>query len=257
MTGQAHAFVSEALARARVAGRQGVAVVVDDLEKLGHPEEDKELEVLRSAERVFAGQADAVRLPCHLVVAVPLGLSFLNPGLGGLYTGEVRPLPMVKVRERDGALCAAGMDRLLELVRRRTPSPDVVFGDPWQDRAGRLALASGGYVRDLLRMVRSVSATLSEDDVDPAPERLDAAVDRAIAELRNAYARLVRRNDFPLLEPIAKRHVLELQDDVHLGRAVGLFRRKVVLCYHNGGDWYDLQPLFREAAGLAADSEGA
>ena len=239
-----------------VAGRGGlvdveaVAIFVDDLEKLEGLYQ-REMDVLRSAESVFAGNPTALRVPCHAVYAVPPALEFVAPQLGVLYAGDTITLPMLKVREPGGALFERGLDALHDVLARRIPDPDKLLGPRWVDHFRTLILASGGYVRDLLRLVRDVvrcrfGAVGAVSVDDPA-----TVVERSIAMLRSVYGKSFRLEDLEWLKRIDADHDPGLLREDQLPRLARLFDNKIVLCYHNGSDWYGLHPCFRHSPVVA------
>jgi hypothetical protein len=152
---------------------------------------------------------------------------------------------MVKVAERGGAPHAEGLDKLARLVGRRVPL-DRVFG-PTPERTLRpLLAASGGYPRDLLRMVRDV---ISESDSLPVTP---SDAERIVKQLAQVYARVIRTPEIDLLVEVAQSNTLPKGDSARLAAFSRLFSRQLVLTYLNGEEWYDLHPLVRRAPEVAA-----
>jgi hypothetical protein len=147
-------------------------------------------------------------------------------------------IPMVKVIEDDGQTsCAAGRDLLFEVVARRM-DVDAVFDR--RETLCDLVMASGGVVRDLMRLVRFAC--------DYTDERIDGeGARRAIVKMVREYERLIHREDLELLAQVHRERRLPGSRD--LSR---LMYNRLVLPYVNGDRWMDIHPavaaapLFRE-----------
>jgi hypothetical protein len=228
---------------------QRVVILADGLEKFTPLREEDRGAMEASVESVFVQHARLLHLPCHTIYTFPLWLRFRVAELGGLYDGSPTVLPMVKIAFPDGTGCAAGIEKLLELIRRRVRDLGRVFGDDLDATLLPIVHASGGYPRDLLRMVRQL--LIDARSFPAAPP--DAA--RVIDELSQQYAFVVRGTNLPLLERIATTHALP-QDDAEQVAAFGrLLERWLVLAYRNGEEWYDLHPLVRRAPMVRARLE--
>jgi hypothetical protein len=192
-------------------------------------------------EGVFVQHSRWLHLPCHAVYTFPLWLRFRVAELGALYDGTPAVLPMVKIADQDGTPYPVGVDKLVDLVHRRVRDLPRFFGDDLDLTLLPILQASGGYPRDLLRMVRQLLL-----DARSFPVQL-ADAQRVIDELLQQYAFVVRGTNLPLLKQIATSHTLP-QDDAEQVAAFGrLLERWLVLAYRNGHEWYDLHPLVRRA----------
>lgn len=243
---EVHSFIADAGERLeRAAGKHGIIVLLDDLEKL-EGSRGREMEVLHSAEKVFVEHAESLRIPCHAVYAVPPALHFITPRLGTLYNGGLVLLPMVKVRQRDWLPDAAGQRALRDLILKRVPEPRLLLGPGWSAHLDTIILASGGYVRDLLGMVKECARRRFSTPTTDEHE-LAAMVEAVVSRWRDDYARNLRLEDIDWLRHIDKNHNPSVPNDEAVPRLAKLFNRQIVLCYHNGGDWYGLHPCFRES----------
>jgi hypothetical protein len=148
---------------------------------------------------------------------------------------------MVKIAEQDGTPYPVGVEKLVDLVQRRVRDLARVFGDDLDATLLPILHASGGYPRDLLRMVRQLLIDARAFPVEAA----DAA--RVIDELSQQYAFVVRGTNLPLLEQIATTHALPQEDAEQVAAFGRLLERWLVLAYRNGEEWYDLHPLVRRA----------
>jgi energy-coupling factor transporter ATP-binding protein EcfA2 len=215
-----------------------------DLEKLTPLNEEGRALVEASVETVFVQHAAWLRLPCHSIYTYPMWLRFRTAVLGPLYDQEPPTLPMVKIAEPEGHPYAPGVAKLVELVGRRI---DVgrVFGQPPDATLGEIIRASGGYLRDLLRMVRDILFQASSFPV--SPEICRQTIDR-VAE---AYARVIREPEIDLLVEIARTHTIPVGDDQRLAAFGAVLKNWLVLVYRNGSEWYDLHPLVKRARAVS------
>ena len=225
---------------------QRIVVIADGLEKFTPLREEDRPSVEASVETVFVQHAGLLHLPCHVIYTFPLWLRFRAAELGALFDGQPTVLPMVKIADRDGAPYAAGVGKLHELVQRRLSDLPRIFGSDLDQTLLPLIEASGGYPRDLLRMVRQV---LIDARSFPVTAHVTA---RIIDELTQQYAFVVRGTNLPLLKRIATTHVLPQTDAEEVAAFGRLLERWLVLAYRNGEEWYDLHPLVRRAAVVRA-----
>lgn len=223
-----------------------VVLLLDSIEQIRGTSMRNAEGVYASVEALFSNHSDSLRFEeLHVVYTVPPWLKIRSPGIAGEY-GGMQLLPCVRVEDRDGAPFAPALDALERVIRAR--------GD-WErllgtrQRLDRLMLASGGYLRDLFRLLQGVLRQARGGSL-PVGE---ATLDNAIHEVRNSYLPLAR-NDALWLATIMGSHTTELvmhraggpgdQNDLYnLSR---FFDTHMVLCYRNGDEWYDVHPLLRE-----------
>ena len=231
-------LVDDVTVRAVKKGYKGLVVIVDSLEKMN-------LKVLKGGQTnhslLFVEHAEQLKtLNCHVVYTVPISLLY-DRNLGAAFT-NVDVIPMVKVTEADGQTpCAAGRELLFEVVARRM-DVDVVFDRP--DTLRQLVVASGGVVRDLMRLIRFAC--------DYTDERIEGeSARRAVVKMVREYERLIHREDLELLAQVHRER--RLPGSAALSR---LMYNRLVLPYVNGDRWMDVHPavvaapLFREHFGL-------
>ena len=197
------------------------------------------LDVQASIETLFASHADKLRLPnVHVVYTVPPYLKVRYPKLGTLYgAGAVQIFPAIKIRyEETGGEHDGGIQALRRVVAGRG---DVVrlFGEG--DLLRRVVLASGGHLRDLLRLVSEVLLRARAVPVD------EATVEDAINQIR-AEVLPIADDNAAWLARIATTHQASLVDDEHLPDLARFLDTAVVLCYRDGPEWYDVHPLIKE-----------
>ncbi len=248
---EAQEVMAEAVVRLRKATHtQQIVVIVDALEKVVPLREEDRSLLEASAETVFVEHASWLRLPCHVVYTFPLWLRFRTTQLDGLYDRPAQILPMVKVSERNGDRYAPGHGKLVDLVSRRllvnqTPQVERIFGKDLEQTLHPLIAASGGYTRDLLRMVREVLWGARVFPVDAK------TIQRIIERTAEGYVAAVRSDDADVLAEIARTHDLPRGDDERLAAFGRLLQGYLVLAYRNGKPWYDLHPLVRTAPVVA------
>jgi hypothetical protein len=172
-------------------------------------------------------------------------LRFRSAQLGSVFSCEPLTLPMVKSRDIGGAVFEPGLDKLYMMVERRVDgAPERVFGPTPRETLRPILEASGGYPRDVLRIVRHLLQNEEQFPVTPA------RIERAIRAIRQTYHDIVLGTDAPLLKTIAVTHRIPTGDRERLRQFGQLFSRYLVLAYRNGTEWFDLHPLVRKAPAL-------
>jgi hypothetical protein len=228
------------LVQERELGRD-LVVILDGLEKIADTDDPARESAFRD---VFLRNADVVRLPCHVVYPVAPFMIQFSGELGALYDAEPVVLPMVRVRRRDENVDGAGVDGMLDALRLR--GLDTAFDS--DETARRLVLASGGYVRDLLRLVREAIMVCPDAD-----ERLsDDVAHKAMRRIRRTYREGLFEEFREPLRRARRRKDFDLNDDSRplLAR---LLRAHVLLRYHNDDEWYDAHPLLWDEIGPTED----
>jgi hypothetical protein len=214
-----------------------VVVLFDSIERIRGTSLNAE-EVAASVENLFEGHSDKLGFPyMHAVYTVPLWLKIKAPGVASLYDTS-QQIPCVKVRNRDGSPCKAGLNTLADLIQRR--------GD-WKRLLGErnnldeLCLASGGYLRDLFWLLQTL-LRLSRDRQLPANV---ATRELAMHEIRNSYLP-VAHQDALWLNRIRQSGSTELPEGRRLHELARFFDTHLVLTYRNGDEWWSVHPLLAE-----------
>ena len=224
--------------------KSGTVIIVDSFEKLvGDPRNAKEVRL--SVETIFSRDWKLLRTPCHVVYTVPPWLAFTAVDNE---LGRTRLLPMCKVKNKNGEACKAGVQAIFNLLNKRM-DVSAIFGD---DTAINLLIEnSGGYPRDLLRLVRETLLRNMDADTIPVPKKkLQADMDRVIEIYRESFDTGLDGNDLPLLVKIAKDKDISGWTREEKFRLAELFDRHFVLSYQNGKRWLDLHPLLRESVSM-------
>lgn len=242
VVGQVHDLIAQCVAEIRAATKvKGIVFLFDSLEQLRGTSLNAPA-VYQSVETVFASHADALHLPqCHVVYTVPPWLGVLNQQVGSHFdSGRVRMLPMTRLweRSRERPEHKPGFDCMREVVERR--------GD-WKRLLGkpatlhRLIAQSGGYLRDLFLLLREVVRLARMEQRLPASK---AIVDQAISLIARDYQR-ISDQDREWLKRIGENLANSLPTVGDLPRLAALFENHLILCYHNGEEWFDVHPLVR------------
>jgi hypothetical protein len=241
---EARDAMSQAVVRLRKAkgvAAERVVVIADGLEKFTALREEDRATMETAVETVFLTHRELMHLPCHAIYTFPLWLRVRNAQLGAAYGREPVVLPMVKVREPEGAPYEVGIEKMVEIIRRRIDDLPAIFGDDLDRTLRPLIEASGGYPRDLLRMVRTL---LTDTESFPlTPDKTE----QVVRDLARSYADTILGTYVDVLARVGTTHDLPKDDAAQLAMFGFLFERWLILAYRNGEEWYDLHPLVRRA----------
>jgi len=241
----AHAFFADAVKQLRI--QQGdlqrkVVLIVDSVERLrGDGSEANEMAVYESVRTLFFGHAESLRLPeLHVVYTVPPYMSVLaaGPGLlmGGAVTRRIYTTHIFKDRTREED--PAGLALMRQVVALRHPDWSQLIQ---ADALNRLAVSSGGDLREFFRLIRYCLPTVRDDSQLPLSKQ---AV--AVAENQARTEMLPIPDEYlSWLQRISKSHAAELAVESHLPTLARFLDGRLVLIYRNGDDWYDIHPLLR------------
>lgn len=224
--------------RAQKRGHAGLVIIFDSLEKL-RGISTSWAEVLRSAERVFTGGAPYLQLPVHVLYTLPPAIAFrLNV--------SVNFLPMLKLFDREGER-AAGFEAAWEIVRHRVPDKhlNAFFGaSNREDRVNRIIEWSGGYPREIVRLLQNCIAEPSLDE---------ASFTRVLSRAAEEYRRTVTDSAFTWLARVHKEKRLIIDNDGHRETVDIMLQNNVVLRYQNNDPWVDLHPAIRDMPEVIAE----
>ncbi len=236
------AFIADCVKalRDRHGGETKIAILFDSIEQIRGGSTDAD-GVFKSVEILFAGHPDKLRFEgVHVVYTVPPWLKIRAPGVTKLYDGSYT-LPCVKIQTREGEPFEPGLEALREIVQKRGKHWRQVLGS--QDELDHILRETGGYLRDLFRVLQ---ATLmrAADDLEHTP--LDRrAIDFELAQLRNDYLPIATQ-DAQWLAKVARSHAAELPEHDKIPDLSRYFDSHLLLCYRNGDEWYDIHPLIRD-----------
>jgi hypothetical protein len=224
---------------------EGLAVVFDSLEKLRGTSTNWTA-VMESAERMFGGVGSYLKLPVHALYTIPTAL------IARMRIDDVHFLPMIKLRQRDGEPFAHGVDAASHIVTKRVPLHALreILGGTCDARLARMVAWSGGYPREIVRMLQHLLETSSEKW--PIS---DSDFDRLLNRIGDDYRKFVPTNTYEWLARVTINKYLMLGSPADREIADLLLQTNTVMRYLNDSDWFDLHPAVREIPGVRDEIE--
>ncbi len=220
--------------RARKRGRSGLALIFDSLEKVRGTSDNWD-EVLQSAEHVFAGGAPYLRLPIHTLYTIPVPLVVRR-------LSDVEFIPMLKLHDRRGVRFEPGFEAARTIVHKRIP-PDVLpelLGADADARLDEIIVRSGGYARELIRLLQA--AVLS-----PTHPLSEPAFRRVLSEAADNYTRVLTEQMKPWLARVREIQALPVENSDELRVASRALQNNLVHRYFDRTEWFDVTPAIRDA----------
>ncbi|WP_295878484.1 hypothetical protein [uncultured Thiohalocapsa sp.] len=208
-----------------------VVFIIDGTDKLRG--EDTRLFFVHDAEQLLA-------IETLVVYTAPLSLKY-EGNLAGKLDADLM-LPMIKLAERNGTPCDAGMRAVRDILLRRADR--TLFAT--DDDIERLVQACGGHPRELLRLLKLCCEFAEDDCIDAA------TVDAAVRQLASEYRRFLAPDDYALLAGIDR-------DGIHAGNDERTRRLlyNLALLEYNDGTWRRSHPVVRTLEGYARAAEAA
>lgn len=242
-------FVEEAialLARKRPKAA-GTVLILDSFEKLRGDARNAD-EVRASAETIFVRDWRLLQTPCHSILMVPPWLAFTETGADNPL-GRTHILPMCKIAEKNGEPFDEGIKAMYDMLNKRM-NLEAIFGD--RKHILPLIEMSGGYPRDLIRMMQEVllRAMRDEKSIPLDSAWTQSCVERVIAIYTEQYEMGLDGDDIPIYVKIATSHGVLGWTRKEKLRLAGLFEHHFVLSYQNGDRWMELHPLVRNTKTL-------
>jgi hypothetical protein len=221
-------------------GYKGIVMVVDNLDRML----DAPLPGMNISTQIalFVQNSDALRrMACHKIYTVPSELLHSNARgqLIGLYGTFPKVMPMIPVAHRDGSPDQAGIAKLQEIIRVRLDAAGIAsqtaFDPP--ELLERLAVLSGGYVRNLLTALNAMI-----DASDHLPFTSDALAEAEAQQRNSLDSTIPTLADRERLARIAADHYIELTEEY-----LTLMKAFCILEYcDDKGYWYDVAPVLRK-----------
>jgi hypothetical protein len=248
LTRDVHLFFEECVKalRQRHGPEVRVVLILDSVEQIQGAGVNA-AEVSESVATLFHGHAEKLKLPyVHVVYTVPPWLKIKAPATATLYS-SYQQIPCVKVRDRAGAPYPPGIAALECMIAARGDWRRLL-----EDRGSleRIILASGGYLRDLLRLLQAVLVLVRHKPL-PATH---AVVELAISQIRNSY--------LPMSEStarwLARIHTTQgcaLPDDGQLDDLTRFFNNLLVMTWRNGEEWYGVHPILLDEVRRMAEAQ--
>jgi hypothetical protein len=238
---EAHEELRQLELRAIKLGFRGLAVIFDSLEKVRGIGANWDA-VMESAERVFGSAASYLRLPVHVLYTIPTAL------IVRLKIDSVHFLPMIKLRHRDGTRYEPGIDAANMIATRRVPEAALreIFGTHCEERLDRLISWSGGYPREIVKLLQLYVGT----QVDKWALS-DSDFARVLNQIADDYRRIIGTDTYEWLARVALQQDLVLAGDTDRKTADRLLQNNAVLRYLNERDWFDVHPAVRQISGVS------
>lgn len=235
----AHRYLAQLEQRTLAQGRGGLVVVFDSLEKLRGIDANWD-EVLQSAERLFAKGAPYLRLPVHVVYTIPVALVARS-------NVDVTVMPMIKIANTRGVSHAVGVGAMRAVIDSRidVAAQGEVFGEALEDRITAMIGQSGGYLRELVTMLRE---SLMVADLPLS----DYEFERILGARTDRYQEIVTADAYEWLAEIAVNKRLVIRTETQRRLADRMLVENVVLRYQNRRLWFDLHPAVYSIPGVAA-----
>lgn len=216
--------------------KDGIVVIFDSLEHnrgIGSQAQD----VAKSIQKLFSNR-ETLLLPVDVIYTIP----------PYLYTKQIRDiqfLPVVRVANRDNKKCTEGIEVMKELLYERIPKDDLLTIVGTQEALENIIKYSGGYPRDLLKIMQDCILTnkypLSATDLESI-----------FVELENEYRDNISTVNPEILRKVHETKELNVDDfkDEAYDLAEKLFRIHVILRYRNGEQWFSLNPPTLKVLGI-------
>ncbi|MGB1253168.1 MAG: hypothetical protein ACPG8W_21325 [Candidatus Promineifilaceae bacterium] len=195
-------------------------VLIDDLDKLD----------LEFAKTIFHDRQQIMRQPAFPIIYTVSSSLFYTPECSGLRT-EAYFVPNVRIHAQGDAEQAdtAGMRVMNRVLNQRLASTLIA-----PEARGELLKMCGGVFRELAHLVQIAADHAIGRE---ATQIALADVERATAELRKPYFRILTAEQRSLLQAVRDTHQM-----VHPDKLAVLFQILAVLEYHNGDIWCDVHP---------------
>ena len=239
-------FLDECLGVLASRHARGTVIILDSFEKL-RGDATNAAAVRASVEEIFVRNWNYLRTPCHAIYTVPPWLTFMEAGAATEF-GRVHILPMCKVSDAaTGEPHEAGVQAMMEILAKRMPLDDL-----FEDRTvlHPLVVASGGYLRDLLRMMRELlqRVRMNKLHLPLQSAQAESIIAKVLDVIGELYETPITDEDIDLLVRVARDRDITGHGSADLDRLAELFDHHFVMSYRNGSRWFDLHPLVRRSA---------
>ena len=217
-------------------GNQQVVILIDGLEKYDAADPKDAEMAYRAAASLFENFSDWLELPdVHTVYCVPPLFSTIESALRARYDDVHPPLSSVRIRRKPpgNEICEDGVQSLITAMSKRVDLGKL-FGDHHTECATAIALASGGHVRDLFLLLRTVIRdTMAMQTLIGLPH-----ISSMIAFQHGAFG--VTSAQLKILQQVKLTGTVAVED---FGALTKVFDDYLVFAYANGEHWFALSPL--------------
>ncbi len=251
----AHQYFAEAVTSLRQSSANPdlkVVLIVDSIERI-RGVGDEAMNVYESVRNLFFAHAEHLRIPLmHMVYTVPPYLSILAAGAGALMGGaSVKRLVSTHIfKDRSRAVDPDGLVLMRLVIASRCPAWDRLLSAAALDR---LAMSSGGDLREYFRLIRQCLPAVRDDAQLP----LSAAGVAHVEVAARAEMLPIPADQLEWLKRISASHDTCLQSDDKLPLLAHFLDNRLVMNYRNGSDWYDVHPLLRDVVDAHGTAQSA
>ncbi len=207
--------------------KEGIVVIFDSLEKNKGITSNYD-EVIKASETLFSDR-DNLSMFLDIIYTVPPYLSQRARLI------DIEFLPAVKLKNNKDEYFQKGIDLLKALVEKRINKEEleIIFGDEHDKKLETIIKFSGGYVRDMLKVLRMTII------VDKYPVSFDK-IDRIIYNEINSFDELMDTSTRKELEKVKKNK--SINDISEMPMKDKLLTNHLILRYRNQDLWFDVHP---------------
>ena len=221
-------IISHVQDRLSAQGKRGLVIIADGLEKMPLR---KISDQLTTHNALFIHNGRHLKAPpCHLIYTLPLAL-LISANIGQVFSEQPILMPMVRIRHRDGETEGKRALRAMSGVVTQRVAPSLFAPGVIK----MLALASGGHLRDFLRLVQEAASGFGKRIT-----KTDAK--RAITGMIDLYNRTIDQKFIAPLGDVAQHG--ELPGGPYDSELINLL---LVLEYRNAEAWTALHPCVQVA----------
>jgi hypothetical protein len=210
--------------------KEGIVVIFDSLEKNKGITSNYN-EVIKACENLFSNR-DNLSMSLDIIYTVPPYLSQRARLI------DIDFLPAVKLKDKDDKDFQKGIDLLKALVKKRINEKElqILLGKNYEEKLETIIKFSGGYVRDMLEILRMI---IIEDNYPVS----DEAIDKIIYNEINSFNELM---DTPTINELKKvKKAKSINDITEMSMKDKLLTNHLILRYRNKNLWFDVHPAVR------------
>lgn len=213
--------------------KQGLVMIIDSLDHLSDPAEKEDMPVTTSVLKILRDAPELRRLDVHVLLTVPPTILPYAHDLRGDY-GEPFIVPEAKIFTRKDERDPQAFAIMEQFVAKRVPLE--CFDSSASARS--LIAASGGYLRDLLRLLQLCLADIDHWPISAAV--VQRTIDRGVALSAELPLEDYREDIKAILQ--SPDHRLP-RDESRLRRMYQMIRDRVILRYINDHHWEGIHPF--------------
>jgi Cdc6-like AAA superfamily ATPase len=204
---------------------KNILVIIDDLDKVN----------LEKGEELFYKHGAELTSPiCRIIYTIPLPLLFSNKIrqiVLQYFDGRI-DLGNINIYDRNGELDPEGCELMKQVALKRMDESLIS-----KDALNLAVKYSAGVMTEFIRIIRSAGNIADTD----SRGRIDVSdVEKAIADTKNDYIRILNPEDIEILKD-----VMRTKGKVGGEKFQDLLFSLAILEYSNGEAWYDIHPAIK------------